>query len=109
MYRSIPAAARVPSAALPSFIQKQISLTFGPVDGLEHHSTLEHFGLEVSSVLFPIGRLAHAKDGFTMIPFEGIVRSKGAAYALIHHGQAPFQEGGISPPAAPSIKEPPLG
>jgi hypothetical protein len=36
-----------------SLLARRLSLILGPIDDREHHSALEHFGLEISGVQLP--------------------------------------------------------
>src|SRR5882762_7836069 len=45
-----------------------------PVDDLEKHSPLDHFGLEIGRVLFPVRCLADAESGFPTLCLGRIIR-----------------------------------
>jgi len=44
-----------------------------PLDDIEHHSPLKHFGLEIGCVLLPVRRLANAKSRLGVLLFLRIV------------------------------------
>jgi hypothetical protein len=56
-----------------SLLERWLSLVLGPIDDLEHHSALEHFGFEVSGVQLPFGRCKDTESGFHALAFECIV------------------------------------
>jgi hypothetical protein len=62
-----------------SFIKGQLGLSLVPIDDLKRHSALEHFGLEISGVLFPVGGFPNAKPGFLAKTDERIVGCESAA------------------------------
>ena len=61
---------------------------FRPIDDLEQHSPLEHFGLESGRVLFPLRCLADTEPSFLALLLERVVDGKRSAYAFIHHRKA---------------------
>jgi hypothetical protein len=70
-------------------------------DDLEHHSALEHFDLEVSSVTSPIGRLTNAEFSFRFLPLQCVIGRQRAADGLLHQGEAIVRERLIIHRAAP--------
>src|SRR6266481_3627227 len=64
-----------------------------PVDDLEKHSPLDHFGLEIGRVLFPVRCFADAESGFPTLCLGRIIRCQRPAHALVHHGEAVVREG----------------
>jgi hypothetical protein len=73
-------------------LKGQRRLIFQPVDDLENHSAPEHFGLQISGVLFPVGGFPDAKPWFIAKIGKRIVGCESAAYTLVHHGQAVVRE-----------------
>src|SRR6266436_4070546 len=64
-----------------------------PVDDFEKHSPLDHFGLEIGRVLFPVRCFANAESGFPTLCLGRIIRCQRPAHALVHHGEAVVREG----------------
>jgi hypothetical protein len=58
-----------------SSLEPKLRLIFRPIDAFENHSALEHFRLEIRSVLLPVGRLADAKSGFPSLRLSRIIRA----------------------------------
>src|SRR6266705_3163434 len=75
-----------------SFLKRQCRLILRPIDNLEGHSPLEHFGLERGSVFSPVRCFADTETSFLVLLLEGIVGGKRTAYALVHHGEAVVRE-----------------
>src|SRR5882724_3530235 len=75
-----------------SFLKGQLGLAPVPIDNLKKHSAPEHFGLEISGVLFPVGGFPDAKPWFIAKTGTRIVGRESAAYTLVHHGQAVVRE-----------------
>src|SRR5258708_24017252 len=58
----------------------------------KNHSPPEHFRLELSCVLPPIGRLPNAESSFVTLSFERVVGRQRTTHALVHHGEAVVRE-----------------
>ena len=50
-------------AAHSQRLEGQLCLSIVPIDDLEKHSALKHFGLQISGVLFPVWGFPNAKSG----------------------------------------------
>src|ERR1700722_11387800 len=74
--------------AAHSCLKGQLGLAPVPIDNLKKHSAPEHFGLEISGVLFPVVRLPDAKPWFIAKTSKRIVGRESAADGLVHHDQA---------------------
>jgi hypothetical protein len=55
------------------------------VDDLENHSVPEHFGLQISRMLFLVGRVANAKSGLLAKTAESIISRQRPPDTLVHH------------------------
>jgi hypothetical protein len=78
--------------AAHSFLKGQPGLAPVPIDNLKKHTAPEHFGLEISGVLFPVVGFPDAKPWFIAKTGKRIVGCESAAYGHIHHGQAVVRE-----------------
>src|SRR5712691_9015973 len=67
-------------------------LLFWPIDDLETHSALEHFRLEISGVLFPVGRLPNAEPDCQTLSLQCVVSRHGAADSFVQHSQTVIRE-----------------
>ncbi len=54
-----------------------------PLDDLEEHSPLEHFGFESGRVLFPLRCFADTEPGFLALLIERVVDGKRSAQAFV--------------------------
>src|SRR6266446_10628006 len=82
-------------------LKRQRRLIVRPVDDREKHSPLDHFGLEIGRVLFPVRCLADAESGFPTLRLGRIIRCQRPAHALVHHGEAVVRESLIVHRATP--------
>jgi hypothetical protein len=88
--------------------KEQCRLIFRPIDGVEKHSTPNHFSFESSSVHFPLLGLPDAKLAFRAEFAERIIGRQGTTNAMVHHGQARVCERLIIHPVLHLMKKPPL-
>lgn len=76
------------SAAQLARSERQSTLILGPVDDVEEHSPIEHFGFKIARVLLPVRCLSNPEARGRPGGLLRIVRRQGSANALVHHGEA---------------------
>jgi hypothetical protein len=61
-------------------LERQLSLILGPVDDLEHHSSLEHFGFEISGAHLS-DRVKHGTHHKLSVDFTNMPKGTRTAYS----------------------------
>ena len=73
-------------------LERQPGLILRPVNDFERHAAPKHLHLKVGGMLFPIRRLPDSKPRcLTLCPL-GVLRSKRATDAFVHHREAVVRE-----------------
>jgi hypothetical protein len=88
-----PVGFRKKGAESLAFLKGNLAWIFRPIDDLEEHSPLEHFGFEGGRVLFPLRCFADTEPSFLALLLERVVDGKCSAHAFVHHREAFAREG----------------